>query len=75
MDEKNNKMTPEKLDDISKKGLKNYMNDIKANGGIDYEQALYGLLLQIVVTLETQHGKVDAKRVVKQFVEDLYETP
>jgi len=73
MDENQKVMTPEKLNDIAKKNLRNYMNEIKEHGGVDYEKALYGLFLQIVTTLETQHGRVDAKRVMKEFVSDLYD--
>lgn len=65
-------MTPAKLDEIAKRAVRNYMNEIKEHGGIDHEQALYGLFLEIVVTLETQHGKADAKQVMKEFLEELH---
>jgi ADP-heptose:LPS heptosyltransferase len=67
-----NVMTPDKLEKLAKKALQNYMLDIKENGGVDHEQALYGLFLRIVVTLETQHGRLEAKRVMKEFLDDIY---
>lgn len=70
----NKKMTPAILENIAKKHLQNYMKDVKEHGGIDHEQALYAAFLEIVVTLEVQHGKTDAKKVLRSFVDDLYAT-
>lgn len=62
-------MTPNKLDDITKKHLSNYMEEIGSEGGVDSEQALYALFNQIVLTLEVQLGKPDAKSICTKFVE------
>ena len=63
-----NALTIDKLDNIAKQALKDYMNEIKKYGGVSHEKALYALIMEIIVTLETQHGKVDAKKVLKDIV-------
>lgn len=65
-------LSVEKLDAIAKDALKYYMNKIKESGGVSSEKALYGLMMEIIVTLETQHGTVDAKKVLKEIVDQIY---
>ena len=43
--------------------------------GLSTEKALYGLFLKIVLALEDQKGKVDARKIVKDFVDQLYSVP
>ncbi len=67
-----NALTIDKLDGIAKQALKVYMNEIKKYGGISHEKAMYALIIEIIVTLETQHGRVDAKKVLKDIVDQIY---
>ena len=68
-------LTTDMLDDLAKKAIHNYMTEIKEYGGVSSEKALYALFVKIVVSLEDHKGRVDARRVVKDFVDQLYSVP
>ena len=67
-----NKLTSDELQVIVKATLKQYMSKIREYDGVSGEKALYAIMLGVMVDLEAQHGAVDAKRVMKDFIDQVY---